>query len=72
MITNRWYAVMDSGAVKKGRLVAAKRFGKELVFFRTASGEVAAVTSLCAHRGASLCNGWIENVHGKWENASYN
>ncbi len=61
MITNRWYAVMDSGAVKKGRLVAAKRFGKELVFFRAASGEVAAVTSLCAHRGASLCNGWIEN-----------
>ncbi len=60
MIKNRWYAVLDSKALKKWKLVAARRFGEDLVFFRTASGVVSAVTSRCAHRGASLCNGWVE------------
>ena len=60
MIKNGWYAVLDSKAVKRGKLIAVVRFGEELVFIRTASGKVAAVTSLCAHRGASLCKGWLE------------
>ena len=61
MIKNLGYAGLDSKALKKGKLIAARRFGEDLVFFRTASGVVSAVTSRCAHRGASLCNGWVES-----------
>ena len=61
MIPNQWYAVLSSSKLKPGRLIAARRFGEDLVFYRTESGIVSAVTSLCAHRGASLCNGWLEN-----------
>lgn len=60
MIRNSWYAVLNSREVKKGKLVAARRFGEDIVFFRSSSGNISAVTSLCAHRGASLCKGWLE------------
>lgn len=61
MIQNQWYAVLNSKDLKKNKLLAVRRFGEDLIFFRTSNGEASAVTSLCAHRGASLCNGWIEN-----------
>ncbi len=61
MIKNQWYAVLSSDKLKPGKLIAARRFGEDLVFFRTSKGEVSVATSLCAHRGASLCNGWLEN-----------
>ena len=61
MIKNQWYAVLSSDKLKSGKLIAARRFGEDIVFFRTSKGEVSAVTSLCAHRGASLCKGWLES-----------
>jgi len=48
MINNQWYAVLSSDSLKRGRILAARRFGEDLVFFRTSSGKVSAVTSLCA------------------------
>lgn len=61
MIKNQWYAVLSSNKLKAGKLIAARRFGEDIIFFRTSLGVACAVTSLCAHRGASLCNGWLEN-----------
>lgn len=63
MIKNQWYAVMASKQIPKGKMVAAKRFGEKLIFFRTPKGKLACVTSLCAHRGASLEKGCVKNGH---------
>ena len=60
MIKNQWYAVLSSKEVKAGRLVAARRFSENLVFFRNEAGELGCVTDLCAHRGASLAKGCIK------------
>lgn len=65
MIPNQWYAVLSSHVLNKGRIIGARRFGQNLVFFRTCSGEVSALADSCAHRGAALCMGWIENDHIK-------
>lgn len=57
MIPNQWYVVLDSKEIKKGKLTSAKRMGKNLVFWRTSTGEVACVDHQCAHRGADLGKG---------------
>ena len=61
MIKNQWYAVLASRDVKKGKLLGVKRFGENLVFFRTGGGELGCVTDLCAHRGASLAGGCVQD-----------
>ena len=63
MIINQWYAVLDSGKVKRGCVVGARRFGRDLVFFRTEDGVLGCVSSLCAHRGASLTKGCVKDGH---------
>ena len=63
MIPNQWYAVLASQEVTCGRLVAARRFGENVVFFRDEKGHLGCVTDLCAHRGASLANGCVKDGH---------
>ena len=65
MIYNEWYAVLSSREVKKGKITAARRFGKDLVFFRNEGGELGCADGLCAHRKASLAKGWIDHDHIK-------
>ena len=65
MINNQWYAVLSSHEVKPNKVLGVRRFGENLVFFRTAAGELSCVNSLCAHRKASLGKGWVENDHIK-------
>lgn len=65
MIKNQWYAVLSSGALKKGKVVAARRFGENLIFIRSKDGQIGCFDHLCAHRKASLSKGWIENEHLK-------
>ena len=45
MIKNRWYAVLSSNKLKEGRILGAKRFGQDLVFFRSDKGEVSIMSS---------------------------
>ena len=61
MIQNQWYAVLSSHEVRPGQVVGARRFGENVVFFRNERGELGCVTSLCAHRGASLEKGCIRD-----------
>ena len=61
MIKNQWYAVLSSNSVKKGNVIGARRFGENLVFFRNENGELSLVSSLCAHRGASLEKGCVQD-----------
>ena len=63
MINNQWYAVLSSHQLKKGQVLGARRFGRNLAFFRTDSGEMGCVDSLCAHRKASLARGRMAHGH---------
>ena len=73
MIKNCWYALLTSGEVKKGRITSVVRLGKRMVFFRTASGKVACLEDLCAHRGASLAQGSVcgENIRCPFHGIEY-
>ena len=63
MINNQWYAVLPSRKVKKNKITAVKRFGENIILFRTSDGTLACVADLCAHRGASLSKGCVKNGH---------
>ena len=54
-----WYAVEYSEDLKVGEVKAVKYFGKELVLFRTESGEAALLDAYCPHLGAHLGHGGI-------------
>lgn len=57
MIPNQWYGILPSKELKKGRLLAVRRLGLDLVLFRDASGKPGAVVDQCAHRGVALSHG---------------
>lgn len=57
MIKNQWYAVLSSKQLKQESLVAVKRLGIQLVFFRDNEGVAHALMDLCAHRGAAISHG---------------
>lgn len=59
MIRNQWYAVLPSKAVRKGRIVAARRMNLDLAFFRNELGELGCVADQCSHRGAALSRGEV-------------
>ncbi|MBX9034232.1 aromatic ring-hydroxylating oxygenase subunit alpha [Gordonibacter massiliensis (ex Traore et al. 2017)] len=63
MIPDQWYAVMASSEVKSGRPVGVVRFGRRLVLWRDAEGNVACLDGTCCHRGADLAAGRVEGDH---------
>ncbi len=65
MINNQWYAVLSSGEIRAGQVLGARRFGKDLVFFRTSTGEIGCFDNRCAHRKASLAKGVVCDDHIK-------
>jgi phenylpropionate dioxygenase-like ring-hydroxylating dioxygenase large terminal subunit len=71
MFKNLWYAVEFSNAISTSPKLL-KILNRELVFYRTADGQIQAMTNACVHRGASLAQGTISQdciicpYHG-WE-----
>ena len=63
MIKNMWYAVMASKSVKRGKIVGAKRFSENLIFYRDGSGRVSCAAARCPHRGESLACGCMKDGH---------
>lgn len=61
MIKNQWYAILASKQVRKNRVTGVKRCNLDLALFRNTRGELHCVEDLCAHRGASLSKGTVEN-----------
>jgi phenylpropionate dioxygenase-like ring-hydroxylating dioxygenase large terminal subunit len=55
---NYWYPVTGSRSVGK-KPVSVQLLGEEVVLFRTAGGNVAALTDRCPHRGTKLSRGRI-------------
>ena len=52
-----WFLLMFAEELKPGEVVPLKRFGQELVLFRTASGEAKVLDAYCPHMGAHLGHG---------------
>jgi phenylpropionate dioxygenase-like ring-hydroxylating dioxygenase large terminal subunit len=61
MIRNQWYAILESGEVRKGKPVGVTRMGEKLVAWRDSQGKVTVMHDLCPHRGVALSAG---EVHG--------
>lgn len=51
-----WYPAVKAASVGR-KPVGRKLLGEDVVFFRGASGEVAALANACPHRGGSLAHG---------------
>jgi len=49
-----WFCIASSGEVAPGELRTLRRFGQDLVLFRTAAGRAAVLDPYCAHLGAHL------------------
>lgn len=61
MIKNQWYAVLNSGEVKKGQVKPFHRMGEALVFWRDLAGNVFCFEDRCPHRGVALSKGKLVN-----------
>lgn len=52
-----WFSVARAADVPRGGVLAVRRFGRELVLFRTGSGALSLVDAACPHLGAHLGHG---------------
>ncbi len=59
-----WYSLGFSDEVPRGSVVTRRLAGREIVLFRTQSGELAAVDPVCPHMGAHVgVGGTVEGEH---------
>jgi len=54
---NGWFQVAYTDELEKGAVVPLRYFGKDLVLFRTESGEAQVLDAYCSHMGAHLGHG---------------
>lgn len=55
-----WYVLGPSGRLRPGDVQSVHYFGRDLVLFRTESGEAHLVDSICPHLGANLGQARVE------------
>lgn len=55
-----WYAVASCDELPPGGVLSKRYFGRDLVLFRTSSGEVCLAAAHCPHMGAHLGRGRVE------------
>ncbi len=63
MIRNQWYVVLQSGELKKGKVLGMTRMGEKMVFWRDASGQPVCQADFCPHRGVALSIGCLVEDH---------
>ena len=59
-----WYAVSLSHELEVGQVKPAEYFGREMVLFRTESGEAKVLDAYCPHLGAHLQLRCVEKGEG--------
>lgn len=59
LIENKWYIVLDSDELKRGKTTKIKFFGNDIILWRDSNNNVNAVDSRCPHRGANLALGEV-------------
>lgn len=60
-VPNLWLAVAHSSTVKSGEVKKVEVDGVPIALWRTATGDVSAVSDVCVHRGASLSRGRVSS-----------
>lgn len=60
---NEWYAIGLSEEFRRGRKRGVRLHGREIVVWRRANGELAALDARCPHMGASLAIGRLVDDH---------
>lgn len=60
MIPNQWYIILDSKQLNENNPIGIKRFNHNLVLWRN-NNEISCLEDICAHRGAALSIGKINN-----------
>lgn len=58
-VPNLWLAVAHSDSLQPGHIRKVEVDGVPIALWRSAAGEVSAVSDVCIHRGASLARGWV-------------
>ena len=53
-IPNGWFQIAYSDELTPGTVMPLRYFGKDLVAFRTESGQVAVLDAFCPHLGAQI------------------
>lgn len=77
-LRNRWYAAVWSHELAPGPQAPApvgrKILGEDIVFYRTATGKVAALSNLCPHRFAPLEYGVVvgDNIKCRYHGLQFN
>lgn len=59
LLPRNWYMLAESREVRRGEIVARTIADREIVIFRTRSGELAAFDAHCAHMGCHLRHGAV-------------
>lgn len=54
---NGWYAICASSELAAGKIHSKRLFGKDLVLYRTASGQAVLADAFCPHLGAHFAHG---------------
>lgn len=54
---NSWYVIENSAQLKPGQLISKKIAGREMVLFRTMSGEACLADAFCPHLGGHFAHG---------------
>ncbi len=62
-IPSGWYVVAASDELRPSSVISKHYFGRDLVLFRTASGQVCVADAYCPHMGAHLGRGKVEGDH---------
>jgi phenylpropionate dioxygenase-like ring-hydroxylating dioxygenase large terminal subunit len=59
MFINNWYVAAKVDAVRAGEPLKVRMLGADFVLFRDENGEIACLSNVCIHRGASLAHGKV-------------
>ncbi|MEO1620832.1 MAG: aromatic ring-hydroxylating dioxygenase subunit alpha [Cyanobacteria bacterium J06632_3] len=59
-LLNHWHPTIKSSQLKR-KPVLVELCSEEIVLFRSATGNIAALKNRCPHRGMRLSEGWVEN-----------
>ncbi len=60
LLAGHWYVIASPSKIRSKPL-ALERFGERIVLWRQQSGQIIAMADQCAHRGAQLSGGSIQN-----------
>ena len=60
VVVEGWYWLCRSSDIRRSRVRALRLLGRDLAVYRGADGKVAALDAYCAHMGAHLAEGRVE------------